>query len=73
MDHINNGSYHLKAKTMKQFKSLKDSKLIENKHYLKATDSPVPRCSGQPKMLKSGVPICSIVLYSGSPLYNLKK
>ena len=72
MDQINNGSYQFKVKTLEQFKSMKDNKLIENKH-LKATDSPVPRCSGQPKMYKSGVPIRSIVLYSGTPLYNLNK
>ena len=33
----------------------------------------MPRFYGQPKIHKPGVPIRSIVSYSGSPLYNLNK
>ena len=84
MDHINNGPYQLlkkdpttkiKAKTLKQLKVLKDNKFNDNKlyYYLKPTDSPAPRFYGQPKIHKPGVPIRPIVLYSGSPLYNLNK
>ena len=42
-------------------------------YYLKPTDLPASRFYGQSKMHKPGVPICPIVSYSGSPLYNLKK
>ena len=83
-DHINSGPYELpkkdpttkiKFKTLKQLKVLKDNKFIDNKlyYYLKPTDSPAPRFYGQPKMHKPGVPIRSIVSYSGSLLYNLNK
>ena len=40
---------------------------------LKPTDSPAPRFYCQRKIHKPGVPICPIVLYSGSPLYSLNK
>ena len=40
-------------------------------YYLKATDSPVPRFYCQPKIHKPRVPICPIVSYSATPLYNL--
>ena len=84
MDHINNGPYQLfrkdpttkiKTKTLKQLKVLKNNKFIDNisYNYLKPTDSPAPRFYGQRKIHKPGVPICPIVSYSGSPLYNLKK
>ena len=84
MDHRNNSPYQLlkkdpttkiKTKTLKQLKVLKDNEFIDNKlyYYLKPTDSPVPRFYGQPKIHKSGVPVCPIVSYSGSPLYNLNK
>ena len=33
----------------------------------------MPRFYGQPKIHKPGVPIRSVVSYSGSPLYNLNK
>ena len=82
MDHINNGPYQLlkkepttkiKTKTLKQLKVLKDNEFIDNKlyYYLKPTDSPAPRFYGQPKIHRPGVPICPIVSYSGSLLYNL--
>ena len=84
MDHINNGPDQLlkedpttkiKTKILKQLKVLKDNKFIDNKlyYYLKPTDSPPPRFSGQPKIHKPRVPIGPIVSYSGSPLYNLYK
>ena len=84
MGHINNGPYQLlkkdpttkiKTKTLKQLKFLKDNEFIENKlyYYLKPNDSAAPRFYGQPKTRKPGVPICPIVSYSGSPLYNLNK
>ena len=84
MDHINNGPYQLfikdsitkiKANPLKQLKVLKDNQFIDNKLYcyLKHTDSPAPIFFGQPKTHKTGVPIRLIVLYSGSPLYNLNK
>ena len=84
MDHINNGLYQLlkkdpttkiKTKTLKQLKILKDKEFIYYKlhYYLKPTDSPVSRFYGQPKIHKPEVPICSIVSYIGSPLYNLNK
>ena len=34
---------------------------------------PARRFYSQPKIYKSGVPIPSIISYSGSPLYNLNK
>ena len=60
MDHINNGPYQLhkkdpttkvKAKALKQLKTLKDNEFIENKlyYYLKPMDSPVPKFYGQRK------------------------
>ena len=84
MDHVNNGPYQLlkkdpttkiKTKTLKQLKVLKDNEFIDNKlyNYLKPTDSPAPRFYGQLKIHKPGVPIRPIVVYSGSPLYNLNK
>ena len=84
MDHRNDGPYQLLkkdpttkiiTKTLKQLKVLKENKFIDNKlyYYLKPTDLPVPRFYGQPKIHKSGVPVCHIVSYSGSPLYNLNK
>ena len=84
MDHINNGPYQLlkkdpttkiKTKTLKQLNVLKDNEIIDNElyYYLKPTDSPAPRSYGQLKIHKPGVPICPIVSYSGSPLYNLSK
>ena len=84
IDHINNGPYQLlkknpstkiKTKTLKQVKVLKDNEFIDNElcYYLKPTDSPAPRFYDQPKNHKRGVPIRSIVSYSGSPLYNLNK
>ena len=80
MDHINNYPYQLlkkdptKTKT-KPLKQLRVLEFIDNKlyYYLKPTDSPVPRFYGQPKIHKPEVPICSIVSYIGSPLYNLNK
>ena len=83
MDHINNGPYQLlkknpttkiKTKTLKQLKVLKDNKFIDNKlnYYLKPTDLPA-RLFGQPKIHTPGVPLCPIISYSGSPLYNLNK
>ena len=52
----------IKAKTLKQFKVLKDNKFIDNEiYYLKPVDSPTPIVYGQPKMHKPGVPICLIV------------
>ena len=79
MDHINNGPYQLlkkypttkiETKTLKQLMALKDNEFIDNKSYfyLKPTDSPAPRFYDQPKTNKPGVPIRSIVSYSGSPL-----
>ena len=46
-----------------------DIEFIDNKlyHYLKPTDLCMPRFYGQPKIHKPGVPIHSIVSYSGSP------
>ena len=60
---------------MKQLKVLKDNNFIDNKlyYYLKSTDSPAARFYGQPKIHMTGVPICAIVSYSGSTLYNLNK
>ena len=60
---------------MKQSKVLKDNEFIDNKlyYYLKPTNSPAPRFYGKPKIPKPGVPICHIVSYSGSLLYNLNK
>ena len=60
MDHINNGPYQLrkkdpttkvKAKTLKQLKTLKDNEFIDNKlyYYLKPTDSPVSKFYGKRK------------------------
>ena len=58
-----------------KLKVLKDNEFIDNKlyYYLKPTDSRAPRFYAQPKIHKPGVPICPIVSYSGSPLYNLNK
>ena len=72
MDHINNGPYQLlkkdptakiKAKALKQLKTLRYNKFIDNKfyYYLKSTDSPAPRFYGQPKIHKPGVLIRTIV------------
>ena len=60
---------------MRTLKVLKGNEFIDNKlyYYLKPTDSPGPRFYGQPKIHKPGVPIRSVVSYSGSPLYNLNK
>ena len=60
---------------MKELKFLNNNKLIDNElyYYVKSTDSPALIFYGQPKTHKSGVPICPIVSYSGSPLYNLNK
>ena len=60
---------------MKQLKNLKGNEFIDSKlhYYLKPTASPFPRFYGQPKIHKPGVPMCPIVSYSGSPLYNLNK
>ena len=60
---------------MKQLKVLKDNEFTDNKLYyhLKPTDSPAPRCYGQPNIHKPGVPIRHVVSYSGSPLNNLNK
>ena len=77
MDHINNGPYQslkkdlttkIKAKILKQLKTLKDNEFIDNKlyYYLKPIESPAPRFYGQPETHKSGVPIRPIVSYSGS-------
>ena len=41
--------------------------------YIIPTDSPASRFYAQSKMDKPGFPIRPIVLYSGSPLYNLNK
>ena len=41
--------------------------------YIKPTDSPATRLHGQPKIRKPGVPVCPIVSYCHSPLYNLDK
>ena len=82
MDHTNIGPYQLlkkepttkiKAKTLKQSKVLKENEFIDNKlcYFLKPTDTHMPRFYGQPKLHKPGVPVRPIVLYSGSPLYNL--
>ena len=85
VDHINNGPCQLlkkdattkiKAKTLKnQLKALKEKEFIDNKfyYYFKPTDPPLPIFHGQPKVYKTGVPICPIVSYSGSPLYSLNK
>ena len=84
MDHRNDGPYQLLkkdpttkiiTKILKQLKVLKENEFTDHKlyYYLKPTDSPVPRFYGQPKIHKSGVPVCPIVSYSGSPLYNLNK
>ena len=85
MDHINNGPCQLrkkdattkiKAKTLKnQLKALKEKEFIDNKfyYYFKPTDPPLSIFHGQPKVYKTGVPICPIVSYSGSPLYSLNK
>ena len=78
IDHINSGPYQLlkrdptikiKARTLKQVKSLKDNDFIEDElyYYLKPTDSHVPRFYGQPNIHQPGVPIRPIVSYSGSP------
>ena len=72
MDHIINGPYQLlkkdpttkiKTKTSKQLKVLKDNEFIGKKlhFYLKATDSPVPRFYGQPKMLKMEITMPKIL------------
>ena len=64
-----------KVKALKQLKALKETEFIDNTlyYYLKPTLSPAPRFYGQPKIHKPGVSINLIVLYSGSPLYNLSK
>ena len=52
----------IKAKTLKQFRVLKDNKFIDNEiFHLKPTDLPVPIFYDQPKMHKPGVPIHPIV------------
>ena len=84
MDYINNVPYQLlkkvsttkiKAKTLKQLKSMKYSEFINNNlyYYLKPTDSLAPTFYGQPKIHKAGVSIRPIASYSGSPLYDLNK
>ena len=84
MDHINNSPYQLlkidptpkvKTKPLKKVKVLQDNEFIDNKldYYLKSTDSPAPRFYDQAKIHKPGDPICPVVSYSDSPLYNLNK
>ena len=65
----------IKAKTLKQWKDLKNKEFIDNNlyYYLKPTDSPAPRFYGQPKIYRPGVPIRPIVSYSGFPLHNFHK
>ena len=81
MDRISNGPYQflkkdpttkIKANTLKQLKTMKENKFINNKlyYYLKPTNSSVPRVYAQPKIHKPGVHIRP---YSDSPLYNLNK
>ena len=83
MDHKNNGPNQLfkkdpttkiKAKRFEQLKTPKDNEIIDNLYYyLKLLDSLAPRCYGQPKIHKSGVPVRSVVSHSGSSLQNLNK
>ena len=40
---------------------------------LKPTDSQAPRFYGLPKIHKTSIPVCPIVSYSGSPLFNHSK
>ena len=65
----------IKTKKMKQLKVLNDNENIGNKlyYYLKSTDSPEPRNYCQSNIHKPEVPVCPIVPYRVSPLYNLKK
>ena len=64
----------IKTKKMKQLKVLNDNENIGNKlyYYLKSTDSPEPRNYCQSNIHKPEVPVCPIVPYRVSPLYNLK-
>ena len=60
---------------MKQLKYLQDNEFIDDKlyYYLKPSDLPAPIFYGQTKIQEPRVPICPIVSYSGSRLYNLNK
>ena len=84
MDHINNNSYQLlkrgsttkiTAKTLQQLNALKGNEFIDNRlyYYLEPTDLPAPRSCGRLKTCKPEVPICPIVSYNSSPLYNFNK
>ena len=59
----------IKAKTLKQVKTLKDIEHIDNElyYYIKPTDSPASRFYGQPNIYQPGVPIRFIVSYNGFP------
>ena len=81
---INNGPYQLlkkdpttkiKTKTLKLYYYYLYYTVLHYKlyYFLKPTDLPVPRLSGQPKIHKPGVTIHLIISYRGSPLYNLNK
>ena len=82
--HLDSGPYiklhndpteRIKRKARTKLAILRENETIDQSLYfkLKPTGSQAPRFYGLPKIHKASIPVCPIVSYSGSPLFNLSK
>ena len=83
-EHLENGPYikikkdptsSVVSQITRKLSVLRDNKLIDQQQYLKLkpTGSQPPRFYGLPKIHKDGIPVCPIMSYTETPLYEVLK